>query len=687
MPPKRSPRHGLRTIGARWLLAALGAVAARADDRFDLNRLAPVPDSQQVPIGDFFRPALLADPVLSPSGTHIAAVVTAGEDNKLLLVYDVKSQRYQVLGQRGDADVSNVQWLTDARLVYQLSIQKLYGVGFYAADYGDLTDTYPLLQYRGATLIAVRRNDRLNPLVWSSVDQLRPPFRDLGASIVSSSRLSRQKGVNLLTAPATAFATLVQPALEDNDLHLVESFPIPKQGTTLGYIADKDGNLEFATTSGAGNAALFRLADRSWVPCPVDLGRWSVLGSGNRPGELIATDPHTDGEPSALRFLDASDGRPGDVLVADKGYDFVGYVHRDPATGIIVGAEAQREGPHTVWFADDYARFQQTLNHSFPGLVVRIISGNEARDFFLVAAYSDRQPTVYHWVDFKRHTTGVFKQAAPWIDPRRMLPESIIRFKTRDGRMLDAYLTLPAGASAAHPAPLVVVPHGGPWVRDNWGYNAETQFLASRGYAVLRPNYRGSPGYNWMFPEADQWDFLKMSQDVTDATRALVTTGFVDPARVAIMGGSFGGYLALKGVVDEPALYRCAVAISGVYDWEEVIRERMYDYTRFDWWYATLLRRLGDPRKEAAKFDAIAPVRHVDRIKVPVFVTHGGDDPIADIGQSNRLVSELKAHGIPFESFIVGSEGHGMAHFANRVEQYSRIEAFLARNMAPAKAP
>jgi dipeptidyl aminopeptidase/acylaminoacyl peptidase len=149
------------------------------------------------------------------------------------------------------------------------------------------------------------------------------------------------------------------------------------------------------------------------------------------------------------------------------------------------------------------------------------------------------------------------------------------------------------------------------------------------------------------------------------------------------MGGSFGGYLALKGVVDEPTLYRCAVAISGVYDWEEVLRDRKYDYSKFDPWYAILLRHLGDPRKEPAKFDAIAPVRHVDRIKVPVFVTHGGDDPIADIGQSSRLISELKRNNVPYESFIVGSEGHGMQHFANRVEQYSRIEAFLAKNMAP----
>jgi dipeptidyl aminopeptidase/acylaminoacyl peptidase len=471
---------------------------------------------------------------------------------------------------------------------------------------------------------------------------------------------------------------------ENNDSHILDHYPMPEGGDTVGYIADKDGNLAFAELSHNGFLSLKRFVDRKWVHCPVDLENWSVFGCGNRPGELAARPPHTEGKPSPLVLLDATSGKRGDTLVDDKGYDFVGGVYRDPVSGEIIGATAIREGPHTLWFTDEYQKLQSTLNRSFPGVVVRILGSNEAQDFFLVVTYSDRQPPIYNWVDFKKHASGLFEKAAPWIDPNRMLPESIIRFKTRDGRQLDAYLTLPAGASRDRPAPLVVVPHGGPWVRDNWGFDGEAQFLASRGYAVLKPNYRASPGYAWMFPEGDQWEFVKMSHDVTDATKALLASGLVDPGRVAIMGGSFGGYLAINGVVDEPSLYRCAVAISGVFDWEQLIRDRKYDYTKFDWWYATLLRRLGDPRSETAKFDTLAPVRHVDRIRVPVFVTHGGYDPIADIGQSTRLISELKRNNVPCESYIVGSEGHGMLHFVNRVEQYTRIEAFLAKNLAPA---
>jgi|CZKI01.1.fsa_nt_gi acetyl esterase/lipase len=671
---------------AAFLAATGPAATLLAEDVPDLKRNTPVPAGQQIPVADFFRPALLREPKLSPSGTHIAAIVTAGEDNRLLLVYDVKTQKYDILGQSGDTDVNDVHWLNDKRLVFQLSTQKLYGIGLFAADVGDLTATYPILQYCGSSLIAVPRADRLSPLVWNSMDQFQPPWRDMGAVLVTSSMVSRTKGVNLLTASLEARAALMQPVRENNDGHILDRYPVPGGGDTVGYIADKDGILAFSQTSQNGIISLNRLAGGTWVRCPVDMDHWALFGCGNRPGELAARPPHMEGKPSPLVLLDGATGKAGETLVDDKGYDFVGGVYRDPVSGEIIGATAQREGPHTIWFDEAYQKFQGTLNRSFPGLVVRIIGSNEAQDFFLVAAYSDRQPTMYNWVDFKRHTSGLFEQSAPWIDPKRMQPESIIRFKTRDGRQLDAYLTLPAGASKGRPAPLVVVPHGGPWARDNWGFDPEAQFLASRGYAVLKPNYRASPGYAWMFPERDQWEFVKMSHDVTDATKAVIATGLVDPGRVAIMGGSFGGYLALEGVVDEPSLYRCAVAISGVFDWEQLIRDRKYDYTKFDWWYATLLRRLGDPRSEPAKFEALAPVRHIDRVRVPVFVTHGGDDPVADIGQSTRLLSELKKNNVPNDSYIVGSEGHGMLHFAHRVEQYSRIEAFLAKNMAPAAA-
>jgi dipeptidyl aminopeptidase/acylaminoacyl peptidase len=263
-----------------------------------------------------------------------------------------------------------------------------------------------------------------------------------------------------------------------------------------------------------------------------------------------------------------------------------------------------------------------------------------------------------------------------------MQPMNVMKFKTRDGRQLDAYVTLPAGASKKSPPPLVVLSHGGPWARDTWGYNGEVQFLASRGYAVLQTNYRGSTGYDWMFPEEDRYAFRKMHDDVTDAVNALLRAGVVDRDRVAIMGASFGAYLALSGVAHEPNLYRCAVVNAGVFDWEQIIRDRKY--RQFDDpQFALLLRKLGDPKKEKEKFDAISPIRFVGNVHVPVFVAHGKDDPVAPVSESRRLVSELQKYNVPHEALFKSGEGHGMAHLDNQVELYSRIEAFLAKNLAP----
>ena len=262
------------------------------------------------------------------------------------------------------------------------------------------------------------------------------------------------------------------------------------------------------------------------------------------------------------------------------------------------------------------------------------------------------------------------------------LPAYALTILATDRSVSRLTLTLPAGASKTNPPPLVVLSHGGPWIRDIWGFNGEAQFLASRGYAVLQANYRGSTGYNWMFPLEDQYDFRKMHDDVTDATKSMIASGLIDKNRIAIMGGSFGGYLAVAGVVNEPALYRCAVTIAGVFDWEQQIKDKkygQYDSPVFGW----MMRKLGDPKQNREKFDAISPGRHVDRIRVPVFVAGGKEDSTVEIQQSKRLISELEKYHVPYEKQIVGEEGHGMAHLDNEVELYTRIEAFLEKNLRP----
>jgi len=667
--------------------------AAFGADAIDLKRIEPVPADEPIPLQDFFRPLALQEPKLNLTGTHIAAIITAGEDKHELLVYELKTQKTEAIGGFGDKDIYDFHWLNERRLIFSLSREKLYGLGLFAANVGELTRAYPLLQYCGSRLVAIPPQNRLQPLVWNRRDSLETE-KDLGVSAINTD-LSSGKLIDLYRSMNDLdYMAAREKVRDNNDRHTQRTYPVPGGGLGTGYLADKDGQLEFAFTMQNGVEKMLRLVDRHWEPCPVNLDEIDVITCGDKPGQLVVLGPRQEGKPRALQFMDGATGQLGEVLLQDKAYDFYsagssnGRLYRDPVSRVIIGAMFERNGPSVVWFTEEYRALQKILNGFFPGMVVRIIGSDEAQKLFLVATFSDRQPVIYNWVDLEARKAGLIKRSAPWIEARRMQPMNILQFKTRDGHQLDAYLTLPAGASKKNPPPLVVLPHGGPWVRDSWGFDGEVQFLASRGYAVLQPNYRGSLGTAWLFPYRDQWELRKMHDDVTDATKALIASGLIDRNRVAIMGASFGGFLALSGVVNEPELYRCAVTIAGVFDYEQVIREEKYD--QYDSpAYGYFLRYLGDPKKEPEKFDAFAPVRHVDRVRVPVFVAHGKDDNVAEITQSKRLVSELEKHHVPFEKLFVSGEGHGMGHLKNEVELYGRIEVFLAKNLmaAPAAAP
>jgi len=664
-----------------FAFAVAFAVAHHAAAKIDLSRITPVAADQQIPIEDFFRPRILAQPTMNPAGTHVAALITTDEDKQHLLVHDLKTQKSEVTSGSGEKDIYSVMWVGDSRLMFRLSARKAYGLGLIGATVGNVSKGYPILQYSSTSVIAIPSKNRSRPLVWnaSSIET----GKDQGAAIIRTDDFGGSI-INLTAAGVGSDA--VFQARDNNDKHIVRTYPVPEPGITYGYLADREGDLAYAFNALAGDLMMFRFTGKGWLKCPIDLEAFDVIGAGNSPGSIVVLAPKLDGKPRALRIMDPATGELGDVLFQDNAYDFDGWLYRTPTTNEIIGAMFNRDGPRTVWFTEEYQALQKILNGFFPGMVVRVIESNDAQGIFLVAVFSDRQPVIYNLVDLEKRSVGLFKNSAPWIDPARMQPMSVIKFKTGDGRRLDAYLTLPAGASKENPAPLVVIPHGGPFARDVWGYDPESQFLASRGYAVLKPNYRGSTGYGWMFTEEEEWDFLKMHDDVTAATKALAASGYVDPDRIAIMGGSFGGYLALMGVTAEPDLYRCAVSIAGVFDWAKHVQEQKYD--QYDSpVYGRMIRKLGDPKKDPEKFAALSPIHRVDRIKVPVFVAGGKDDTVVVIAQSKALLSALEKNNVPHEDLLVRAEGHGMARVENEVKLYGRIEAFLATNLAPRKSP
>lgn len=674
-----------RPIAFTSLLAfALLAPALSAAPKLDLERTTPVPNGTPIPIQDFFRLPAIGQPQLNPSGTHVAALMAVvGQDKSVLTAYELVSQKTETMGGVRDQDIYGFQWLNDKRLMFQLGTKKMYGMGLLAADLGRFNRSYPLQMFAGARIISVPQQNRLRPLVQVTAGALEIDSGDTEIEAATINTDVQNNDMVDLSRIGLAPGDVVKTR-RNNQSTIVSTKRGPKAQQPGGFMADKQGNLEYAMTYENGVMVLHYLADGDWKRSPIDFENRVLVGPGRRAREVAVRDIPKPDQPARLLFMDAATGEAGDVLVQDKGYDFSGWLYRDPATREITGAVYNRNGPHVVWFRDDYREVQRLLNSQFPGQVVRILDNSEDGKVFVVATWSDRHPTVYHWINLANRSAGLIKNSAPWIDPERMSAMNTIKVKTRDGKTIDAYVTLPKGATKENPPPLVVLSHGGPWARDYWGYNGEVQFLASRGYAVLQTNYRGSTGSDWQFPFEDRFDFVKMHDDVTDATKALIKSGLVDGKRVGIMGASFGAYLALSGVTREPDLYRCAVTNAGVYDWEEIVRDRRYD--KFDDpQYAYLVRYLGDPRKEKEKFETISPGRHVDKVRVPVFVAHGKDDPIAPITEARRLISALQRHQVPHEVHLVSDEGHGMGHVDEQVELYGLIEIFLDKNLKNAK--
>ena len=338
------------------------------------------------------------------------------------------------------------------------------------------------------------------------------------------------------------------------------------------------------------------------------------------------------------------------------------------------------------WFDPARASLQAAIDAALPGTHNIVTAASADEHIFVIAAASDRQPGVYYVLNLQNPARGqpaimMVGLINPNLKPEQLQLQQPISYTARDGLTIHGYLTLPAGA-AGHRVPLVVHPHGGPYgVRDEWGYDPEVQFMASRGYAVLQPNYRGSGGYGLDFLLAGRREWGgKMQDDLTDGVKWAIAQGYADPDRVAIVGASYGGYAALAGVTFTPELYRCAVNYVGVSDLSIIAgygigngRQHFMDRTFESIW-------IGDDAKY--RHDR-SPVNFVQNIRVPTLHAYGDNDPRVDLDNWKRLKSELDRYHKPCEFVREGNEGHGFRHESARISFYRHVEDFLGRYLLP----
>lgn len=324
-------------------------------------------------------------------------------------------------------------------------------------------------------------------------------------------------------------------------------------------------------------------------------------------------------------------------------------------------------------YSGDLARFDK-----FQPCDLGVVSRSGDDQLWVVHVSSSVLPGRYYLLDRKKRKLEALFDEFPQFQPYNFGAELVTSYKARDGMRIPVYLTLPPN-STGNP-PLVVVPHGGPWVRDSYGFDAMAQFLATRGYAVLQPQFRGSTGFGITFLNAATGEWAgKMSDDVIDGVEWATKAGFADSKRVAIMGGSYGGYETMTALWQNPDLFRCAVEMSAPVDVGTLIAQFKNTWApiRERW-----IRRIGgDPSVDKTLNEKISPLYHVDAIKSPVLVMHGKNDPRVQQGQAEAIVKALKDKGITVEYVLYPDEGHGINVPRNQIDFFGKAEKFLADNL------
>jgi dipeptidyl aminopeptidase/acylaminoacyl peptidase len=307
-----------------------------------------------------------------------------------------------------------------------------------------------------------------------------------------------------------------------------------------------------------------------------------------------------------------------------------------------------------------------------------LVSHDHSDTVWLIAFTDDTGPIPFFLYDRRRREGRFLFDHRPELARYELAPMEPISYTARDGLTIHGYVTFPPGAGREN-LPMVLNVHGGPWARDTWGFNPEAQWLANRGYLCLQVNFRGSTGYGKAFVNAGdrQWG-LAMQDDLTDAVAFATGQGWADPARVAIYGGSYGGYAALAGAAFTPDLYRCAVDIVGPSNLKTLIE------TIPPYWapmIALFHRRVGNPETDTVSLWSVSPLSAAASIRTPLLIAQGANDPRVKRAESEQIVAALSAAGIDYEYMLFPDEGHGFAKPENRLKFYAAAERFLARHL------
>jgi len=618
-----------------------------------------------IPVEDFARHASISSPRLSPDGQHIAVRMDSDDGMHALVVFKITdmSQPVSMLRMPRYEVPADFVWVSDTRLIVEKgkeygSIDKPFLTGeIIASDLDGKHQDY-LYGYdtRQSTRAATRGTDR----GFGFFDGMPEPAN--GHFYMSAESWGNDHQSLLYDVDAGHGAR-----------HLIGDIGVGG----LSFMVGNDGQGHFAYGRDDNfNYVVYHRQDGRWLAMQSNQLGQSFEPLRNTPdGTRIYASYAAGGGPTSL-VEEAEDGS-GQKVLAQAGFGSVDGIEwtaipRQPfATTLGTGIPT----PNYLDPNAPMAKLHRALSLKFPGSYVHFVDFSDDGSELLFGVSSDRSPGTYFLINTHTYKVQKLFDVEPWINPSQMAERRPVTFKASDGTELEAILTLPKGAPEAN-LPMVLLPHGGPiGIQDDWFYDSDAQFLASRGYLVLQVNYRGSSGRGEDFREAAylKWG-TRVQQDLIDGVKWAIGQQYADPKRICVYGGSFGGYSAMMTTIRAPGLFKCAIGYAGVYDLAMMYKKGDVRESKSGRSYLRTV--IG---KDDADLDANSPDKLADKIGVPVLLIHGEDDQRAPFAQAQAMRAALDAAHKPYEWMSKPEEGHGFYDEKNNVERLQRMQAFLEK--------
>ena len=600
---------------------------------------------QRIPLEDFFRKPERVQVSLSPDGRYLGWM--APYERRLNVhVRDLSTGEERRLTDATERDLAGYLWAGADRLVYAQDQggdenYRLYGVGLDGEPAVDLT-----------------------------------PFDDVQCGLVDDLEDCDGEVLFQMNHRDKQVFDVYRLDVRTGEMRMVAENP----GNVSGWMTDFDGALRLASTTDGVNTSILTRdteADAWRTVATYDFREGVTPLQFTFDGKDLIVSSNVGRDKAAIYRYDLRAGETAELIFEHPEVDVSNVLssrHRKRITGVAY----QFERPERHFFDEERAARQRFVDERLPGHVNDFVSHTRDETRYVVRSWSDRTRGGYHLLDTQADTLTHLFDLSPWLPEESMASMTPVSYTARDGVTIHAYLTLPPGKEPKG-LPLIINPHGGPWVRDTWGFNSEVQMLANRGAAVLQMNYRGSVGYGRAFWESSfgQWG-LAMQDDVSDGVAWAVAEGIADPDRVAIYGASYGGYATLAGLTKTPELYACGVSyvgVSNLFTWMEAIPPYWKPYLEM------MHKMVGHPERDKDRMRATSPLFNADRIAVPLLVAQGANDPRVRKEESDQIVDALKSHGVPVEYLVKDNEGHGFHNEENQLEFYRRMEAFFGDHL------